>query len=73
MSTDREKPLKEATDDELLQELALRNRAILFCGVRDIDRQGKQVGRTTMLHGGEMDKLALAAYLIRMAFREAGD
>lgn len=70
---DRLKAVKDATDDELLEELALRNRAILYCGVRDVDRQGRPIGRTTMMHGGEMDRLSLAGYVVRTVFREAED
>jgi hypothetical protein len=58
------KTLHQATDDELLGELSVRNRAVLYVSVRDIDSKGKPIVPTWLIKGGEMDILALLSRLI---------
>lgn len=57
--------ISEASDDELLKELASRNRVALYIGVRDVSASGVPVSVITMRHGKDWDVAAAISRLQR--------
>lgn len=67
-----DKPICDATDDELLRELATRNRACVYAAVRDVSAKGEPEGPTLMVHGGSFDIQGLSGRLVQFIISRNG-